>query len=70
MNEQHNKTAIDEYITKAEFSQKYSHLFSATEINYLIQNKEKNGFSRAVKKISYKKVLLHLPSLIEWIESK
>jgi hypothetical protein len=64
-----NETFSD-YLTKSDFVGAYPHLFSLSELNFIVQHKDENGFSGSVRKISYKKVLLHIPSVLAWIESK
>jgi hypothetical protein len=57
-------------MTKADFLSKNPHLFSLTELNFIIKHKDKNGFADAVRQLSYKKVLVHEPSVLLWIEGK
>ena len=61
---------LDGYISKEAFLQRFPNLFKAQELKWLITNRDNNGFAEAVSKVSRQKILLHIPSVLAWLDSR
>lgn len=61
---------LGEYIRWKELPRRYPQLVSEGELRRIIAERHFNGFGRAVRKISPKKILIHIPTALRWIESR
>lgn len=55
---------------KEDFVQRFEHLFTEPELNYLIKHRQTNGFAKAVRKIGQRKMFIYLPAVYEWINEQ
>ncbi|MEX1200276.1 MAG: hypothetical protein WEB02_05760 [Methylophaga sp.] len=60
----------NELLRKEEFVQRFEHLLTEPELNYLIKNRRHNGFAKAVRKVGQRKMFIYLPAVYEWINEQ
>lgn len=60
---------LREYIAWREFPRRYPELLSEVQLRQLLNGRHFNGFGKCVRQISAKRILLHVPSTLDWIES-
>jgi|GEM_PF-3233946 len=62
--------SLDEFLTKQEFVRRFPHLFQMKELDWLIKCRSVNGLQKAIRKPSKRKLLIHVPSMLAWIETQ
>lgn len=65
-----NEIGEEELLSKEAFIERFSHLFKASELNWLIKNRNYNGFAPAVRKIGQRKIVIHVPSVLRWVNQQ
>jgi len=62
--------SLDEFITKQEFVKQYPNLFRPAELDWLIKCRAMNGLKKAIRKPSKRKLLIHVPTMLLWLETQ
>ena len=60
---------LQEYVRWQEFSKMYPQLLTQSQLRQLMNGRHFNGFGRCVRQLSTKRLLIHVPTALDWIES-
>lgn len=60
---------LAEYVAWKEFARKYPELLSENQLRQIMAARHFNGFGRAVTRLTAKRLLIHIPTALAWIES-
>lgn len=60
---------LQEYVQWREFARLYPQLLTQSQLRQLMNGRHYNGFSRCVRQLSTKRLLIHVPTALDWIES-
>ncbi len=70
MNDQAPYINLDDYVTKQSFVDLYPNIFTKSQLDWIVKIRRFNGFDVAVRKIGQRKILIHIPSALAWIDSQ
>lgn len=60
---------LQEYVAWKEFARLYPQMINQSQLRQLMIGRHYNGFGRCVRQLSAKRLLIHVPSALDWIES-
>ena len=63
-------TNLDEFVDQNEFVNRYPGLFSLSQLKWVIKMRHYNGFDIATRKIGKRKMIIHIPTALDWIDSQ
>lgn len=62
--------ALEDFIPAHDVPKRFPDIFGEAQWRYLLRIREANGLDRAVMKLNERRLLVHIPSLHEWLRSR